>query len=212
MWNTSSRGNWQSLDAPQISSMSVTEHYDIFPPGVSLTSRKSSSSTDSSCLSIHSRSTTSSSEKGSDSLGGGGVCIFTFVWKWTVLIVNFIRMRYVYIQIYIRCGVGVNIYRSFDCQNLKNHKMKVMRTRRLIKLFFQSQRKQYFVCFVTFHFSALIFSVIQLFTMSKATTKLFHFVFSFQSIFLCIKHSLLLPCNVMCDVIQKEQILWMYCQ
>lgn len=65
------RGCWQSFDAPQSSGMSVTEHYDIFPPGLPLTSRKSSSSTDSSsCLSIHSRSTTGSSEKegGGDAL------------------------------------------------------------------------------------------------------------------------------------------------
>lgn len=68
------RGNWQSIDVPQTSGMSVTEHYDIFPTGLPLTSRKSSSSTDSSsCLSIHSRSTTSSSERGSDSFSGGGV-------------------------------------------------------------------------------------------------------------------------------------------
>lgn len=69
------RGNWQSIDVPQTSGMSVTEHCDIFPSGLPLTSRKSSSSTDSSsCLSIHSRSTTSSSERGSDNFTGGGVC------------------------------------------------------------------------------------------------------------------------------------------
>lgn len=68
------RGNWQSIDVPHASGMSVTEHYDIFPPGMPLTSRKSSSSTDSSsCLSIHSRSTTGSSERGSDSGVSGGV-------------------------------------------------------------------------------------------------------------------------------------------
>lgn len=68
----SQRGNWQSIDVPQSSGMSVTEHYDIFPPGLPLTSRKSSSSTDSSsCLSIHSRST-SSSERGSDGMSGTG--------------------------------------------------------------------------------------------------------------------------------------------
>lgn len=69
----SQRGNWQSVDGPPHSSGS--EHYDIFPAGVPLTSRKSSSSTDSSsCLSIHSRST-SSSDKGSDGVGGGGVSL-----------------------------------------------------------------------------------------------------------------------------------------
>ncbi|XP_018565846.1 uncharacterized protein LOC108906891 [Anoplophora glabripennis] len=68
----SQRGNWQSIDVPHASGMSVTEHYDIFPPGLPLTSRKSSSSTDSSsCLSIHSRSTTSSSERGSASEASG---------------------------------------------------------------------------------------------------------------------------------------------
>ncbi|CAH0546813.1 unnamed protein product [Brassicogethes aeneus] len=68
----SQRGNWQSIDVPHSSGMSVTEHYDIFPPGMPLTSRKSSSSTDSSsCLSIHSRSTTSSSERGSCSEASG---------------------------------------------------------------------------------------------------------------------------------------------
>lgn len=67
------RGNWQSIDVPTVSSMPVTEHYDVFPAGLPLTSRKSSSSTDSSsCLSIHSRSTTSSSDKGSDSVASGG--------------------------------------------------------------------------------------------------------------------------------------------
>ncbi|RZC40612.1 uncharacterized protein BDFB_008261 [Asbolus verrucosus] len=72
----SQRGNWQSIDVPHPSGMSVTEHYDIFPPGLPLTSRKSSSSTDSSsCLSIHSRSTTSSSERGSDSAASGGDAI-----------------------------------------------------------------------------------------------------------------------------------------
>ncbi|XP_063910306.1 uncharacterized protein LOC135127683 isoform X2 [Zophobas morio] len=72
----SQRGNWQSIDVPHASGMSVTEHYDIFPPGLPLTSRKSSSSTDSSsCLSIHSRSTTSSSERGSDSAASGGDAI-----------------------------------------------------------------------------------------------------------------------------------------
>ncbi|XP_065172584.1 uncharacterized protein [Atheta coriaria] len=73
------RGAWQSVDVPHSSGMSVTEHYDIFPPGMpltSLTSRKSSSSTDSSsCLSIHSRSTTSSSEKGSESISSAGDAI-----------------------------------------------------------------------------------------------------------------------------------------
>ncbi|KAG5889341.1 hypothetical protein JTB14_012612 [Gonioctena quinquepunctata] len=68
----SQRGNWQSIDVPHASGMSVTEHYDIFPPQLPLTSRKSSSSTDSSsCLSIHSRSTTSSSERGSASEASG---------------------------------------------------------------------------------------------------------------------------------------------
>ncbi|XP_049818840.1 uncharacterized protein LOC109603750 isoform X2 [Aethina tumida] len=71
----SQRGNWQSIDVPHLpsgSGMSVTEHYDIFPPTIPLTSRKSSSSTDSSsCLSIHSRSTTSSSERGSCSEASG---------------------------------------------------------------------------------------------------------------------------------------------
>lgn len=64
------RGNWQTpLDLTQ--GTSVTEHYDIFPTSVPLTSRKSSSSTDSSsCLSIHSRST-SGSERGSSSDGTG---------------------------------------------------------------------------------------------------------------------------------------------
>ncbi|KAL3273845.1 hypothetical protein HHI36_015271 [Cryptolaemus montrouzieri] len=67
----SQRGNWQSIDVPN-TGMSVTEHYDIFPPGLPLTSRKSSSSTDSSsCLSIHSKSTTSSSDRGSDTAAGG---------------------------------------------------------------------------------------------------------------------------------------------
>ncbi|XP_074042802.1 uncharacterized protein isoform X2 [Leptinotarsa decemlineata] len=62
----SQRGNWQSVDVPHSSDMSVTETYDMFPPVLPFTSRKSSSSTDSSsCLSIHSRSNTSSSEKGS---------------------------------------------------------------------------------------------------------------------------------------------------
>lgn len=71
----SQRGNWQSIDVPHASGMSVTEHYDIFPPVLPLTSRKSSSSTDSSsCLSIHSRSTTSSSERGSASEASGAVC------------------------------------------------------------------------------------------------------------------------------------------
>lgn len=66
------RGNWQSVDVPHSSGMSVTEHCDIFPSGLPLTSRKSSSSTDSSsCLSIHSRSTTSSSERGSASEASG---------------------------------------------------------------------------------------------------------------------------------------------
>ncbi|CAH1102126.1 unnamed protein product [Psylliodes chrysocephalus] len=68
----SQRGNWQSVDVPHSSGMSVTEHCDIFPSGLPLTSRKSSSSTDSSsCLSIHSRSTTSSSERGSASEASG---------------------------------------------------------------------------------------------------------------------------------------------
>ncbi|XP_056643062.1 uncharacterized protein LOC130449333 [Diorhabda sublineata] len=68
----SQRGNWQSIDVPHSSGMSVTEHCDIFPSGLPLTSRKSSSSTDSSsCLSIHSRSTTSSSERGSASEASG---------------------------------------------------------------------------------------------------------------------------------------------
>ncbi|KAF5271020.1 hypothetical protein FQR65_LT05370 [Abscondita terminalis] len=68
------RGIWQSIDVPPTS---VTEHYDIFPPVNPLTSRKSSSSTDSSsCLSIHSRSTTSSSERGSDA-GGEAVRLHT---------------------------------------------------------------------------------------------------------------------------------------
>ncbi|KAJ8955995.1 hypothetical protein NQ318_006269 [Aromia moschata] len=67
----SQRGNWQSIDVPHASGMSVTEHYDIFPPVLPLTSRKSSSSTDSSsCLSIHSRST-ASSERGSGSEASG---------------------------------------------------------------------------------------------------------------------------------------------
>ncbi|XP_044760538.1 uncharacterized protein LOC123317966 [Coccinella septempunctata] len=67
---SSQRGNWQSVDVPN-TGMSVTEHYDIFPPCLPLISRKSSSSTDSSsCLSIHSRST-SSSERGNDNPGGG---------------------------------------------------------------------------------------------------------------------------------------------
>ncbi|KAB0797021.1 hypothetical protein PPYR_11082 [Photinus pyralis] len=71
------RGIWQSIDVPPTSGMSVTEHYDIFPPVIPLTSRKSSSSTDSSsCLSIHSRSTTSSSERGSDA-GGEAVRLHT---------------------------------------------------------------------------------------------------------------------------------------
>ncbi|XP_060535027.1 uncharacterized protein LOC132707260 [Cylas formicarius] len=68
----SQRGNWQSVDVPHSAVTSVTEHYDIFPAGIPLTSRKSSSSTDSSsCLSIHSRSTASSSERGSTSEGSG---------------------------------------------------------------------------------------------------------------------------------------------
>ncbi|ERL83549.1 hypothetical protein D910_00625 [Dendroctonus ponderosae] len=68
----SQRGNWQSVDVPHASGMSVTEHFDIFPTGLPLTSRKSSSSTDSSsCLSIHSRSTASGSERGSTSEGSG---------------------------------------------------------------------------------------------------------------------------------------------
>ncbi|CAG9770544.1 unnamed protein product [Ceutorhynchus assimilis] len=68
----SQRGNWQSVDVPHASGMSVTEHFDIFPSGLPLTSRKSSSSTDSSsCLSIHSRSTASGSERGSTSEGSG---------------------------------------------------------------------------------------------------------------------------------------------
>lgn len=73
MYGHMQRGNWQSIDVPSASGMSVTEHYDIFPPGMPLTSRKSSSSTDSSsCLSIHSRSTTSSSERGSEGYVGVG--------------------------------------------------------------------------------------------------------------------------------------------
>ncbi|XP_050513359.1 uncharacterized protein LOC114332467 isoform X2 [Diabrotica virgifera virgifera] len=72
----SQRGNWQSIDVPHSSGMSVTEHCDIFPSGLPLTSRKSSSSTDSSsCLSIHSRSTTSSSERGSASEASGAEAI-----------------------------------------------------------------------------------------------------------------------------------------
>jgi hypothetical protein len=59
--------------------MSVTEHYDIFPPGLPLTSRKSSSSTDSSsCLSVHG-SLTSCSERGSDSTASGGVSMFLII-------------------------------------------------------------------------------------------------------------------------------------
>ncbi|KAL1517441.1 hypothetical protein ABEB36_001205 [Hypothenemus hampei] len=70
----SQRGNWQSVDVPHASGMTVTEHFDIFPQGLPLTSRKSSSSTDSSsCLSIHSRSTASGSERGSTSDGSGPV-------------------------------------------------------------------------------------------------------------------------------------------
>ncbi|XP_030751460.1 uncharacterized protein LOC115878985 [Sitophilus oryzae] len=72
----SQRGNWQSVDVPHVSGISMTEHYDIFPSGAPLTSRKSSSSTDSSsCLSIHSRSTASGSERGSTSEGSGPDCV-----------------------------------------------------------------------------------------------------------------------------------------
>ncbi|KAF7273516.1 hypothetical protein GWI33_013784 [Rhynchophorus ferrugineus] len=68
----SQRGNWQSVDVPHVSGVSLSEHYDIFPSAAPLTSRKSSSSTDSSsCLSIHSRSTASGSERGSTSEGSG---------------------------------------------------------------------------------------------------------------------------------------------
>jgi hypothetical protein len=75
----SQRGNWQSIDVPHASRMSVTEHYDIFPPGLPLTSRKSSSSTDSSsCLSVHG-SLTSCSERGSDSTASGGVSMFLII-------------------------------------------------------------------------------------------------------------------------------------
>nr|XP_022905384.1 uncharacterized protein LOC111417364 [Onthophagus taurus] len=65
------RGNWQSIDVPSTSGIQGADHFDIFPQGFPLTSRKSSSSTDSSsCLSIHSRST-SSSERGSEGYAGG---------------------------------------------------------------------------------------------------------------------------------------------
>ncbi|XP_050295567.1 uncharacterized protein LOC126735581 [Anthonomus grandis grandis] len=67
----SQRGNWQSVDVPHAGNIN-TDHFDIFPQGLPLTSRKSSSSTDSSsCMSIHSRSTNSGSERGSSSEASG---------------------------------------------------------------------------------------------------------------------------------------------
>lgn len=142
------RGNWQSIDVPQASGMSVTEHYDIFPVGLPLTSRKSSSSTDSSsCLSIHSRSTTSSSERGSDSYSGGGVSYLERHKKSIPIFLYFARKPYVCILIYIPCGVEVSIFLLFVCPNRKNHRttaiLKILPLIRVINLYFQNLYKFY---------------------------------------------------------------------
>lgn len=120
------RGAWQSVDVPHSSGMSVTEHYDIFPPGMpltSLTSRKSSSSTDSSsCLSIHSRSTTSSSEKGSESISSAGVCRKQSLKNKIKYSHCVRRMQFVCIQIFTRCGAATNTCHSSDCQSHRSRR------------------------------------------------------------------------------------------